>query len=249
MTSQHLYRETKIIIPDLSRLLLVLSIAAVIFLVMGSFPCYAKDTHSSQVQTATNVDGSAFRLITKSLTKQGLRVTKVMYRQKKGGPMQAIGKIVQLVDENTRSMVFAIDWDKDGMHEIQTVGECDFGPNCSGMIYRIDPRLKKVVEFFKTSGSDVSLIHGHLIEKFRDRCCAWIADAHKLKLGRTEVESVPAFSVLIEYVDDKSRRRPVDCTFYNESSGGRLLIKPPASAFLKICDHYDGAKYFLKSPR
>ena len=231
---------------DSSRLFLMRIIAAVFTLAMMVFPATAADTKNRQVQTANNVDGSAFRLITTVAIHEGLQVTEVMYRRYAGQKLKSIGKIVQSVGENKRSLILVTDWDNDGMHEIETVDECGAGPNCTGMIYRIDPRQEKVLEFFKTSTSDVSLIGGYLIEKGRDSCCAWVADAYKLKSGRAEVASSPTFSVLVEYDDDKNRNRPVTCTFYQDKPGGRLIIKPPAKAFLKICRHY-GAPYLLKS--
>jgi hypothetical protein len=241
---EHMSRENRIKYPNQPRQFVLAIIAAVLSLTLAVMPSNAKDSHSTQVQTANNVDGSAFKLITKASKQAGLQVTEVKYRRSEGAPMKTIGEIFQPVGENIKSMVFVIDWDKDGVHEIETVDECDAGPNCTGMIYRIDPRKEKVVEFFKTSGADVSLINGYLIEKGRDSCCAWGALAFKLNSGRTEVASSPTFSVLVEYDDDKNRSRPVTCTFYQDKPGSRLVIKPPAKAFLKICRHY-GAPYKL----
>ena len=112
---------------DSSRLFLMRIIAAVFTLAMMVFPATAADTKNRQVQTANNVDGSAFRLITTVAIHEGLQVTEVMYRRYAGQKLKSIGKIVQSVGENKRSLILVTDWDNDGMHEIETVDECGAG--------------------------------------------------------------------------------------------------------------------------
>jgi len=198
----------------------------------------------AKIQTATNVDGSSLRLITKFGQHNSAQITDVFYSSGTAKPMKKIGQLVQPMGADKRALVFLTDWAKNGNYAVETVDECGAGPNCSGMIYRIDAKQQKVVEFFKTSGSHVSLVGDYLIEKARDSCCAWVADAYKLNQKRTQVATSPAFSVEIAYDEEKNKAKPVTCTFYQQTTKGRLVIEPPAKAFLQICRHY-AAPYSL----
>ncbi len=225
-------------------------LAVSLFLVAAVFPCSAQEPDSTQTQSTANGDGSAFKLVTQvfKINKvQGRQITTVHFSPAAGLPMQAIGEIVQPAGDNNRAMVFVTDWDKDGMHEIQTVDTCGAGPNCAGAIYRIDARQGRVSEFFKTSGADISLMHGYLIEKSRGSCCAWVVDAYKLRPGGVGVEPGPAFSVLVEHATDKHTKQPVTCVFSQNKPNGRRVMAPPAIEFLSLCELY-GKRYQLKRP-
>ncbi len=192
---------------------------------------------ASKVQTASNVDGSSLRLITKVTKNNSVQITDVLFSTGTSKPMLKIGQVVQLIGENKRALIFLTDWAKEGTYAIETVDECGPGPNCSGIMYRVDSNRHKVVEFFKTSGVEVSLLGGYLIEKARDSCCAWVADAYKLNAMHTQVASSPEFSVQVEY-DIDSKQQQVTCTFSKETEKGRTVIKPPAKVFLQICRQY-----------
>ena len=212
--------------------------AALLALICLMALAHATGVPAPKVQTARNVDGSSLRLITKVAKNNSVQITDVLFSTGTAKPMVKIGQVVQLMGENKRGLIFLTDWAKEGKHVIETVDECGAGPNCSGMMYRVDAKKQKIVEFFKTSGADVSLIGGYLIEKSRDSCCAWVAHAYKLNMNRTQVAVSPAFSVEIAYDEDKSKAKPVTCTFFQQTTKGPLIIEPPAKSFLKICHHY-----------
>ena len=217
----------------------IMSFAAVLALMGPMAQAHAIGVPAPKVQTASNVDGSSLRLITNVAKNNSVQITDVLLSTSTGKPVVKIGQVVQLIGDNKRALILLTDWAKEGNHAIETVDECGAGPNCTGIIYRVDAKQQKIVEFFKTSGADVSLIGGYLIEKSRDSCCAWVADAYKLNMNRTQVAVSPAFSVEIAYDEDKSKAKPVTCTFFQHTTKGSLIIKPPGKAFLKICRHYD----------
>jgi hypothetical protein len=200
-----------------------------------------------KVQTATNADGSLVRIVTQVAKRGALQTTDVLYSPSIGMPMKKIGQVVQPTSEGKRALVFLTDWAKDGTHAIEAVDECGAGPNCSATMYRIDAKQQKLIAFFKINGAEVCRIGGYLIEKSRDSCCAWVADAFKLNRGRTQVAVSPAFSVEISYDDERNTLNPVICTFYKETTKGRLIIDPPDKALLQICRHY-GQPYSLSLP-
>ena len=217
----------------------IMCFAAAVLALMGPMAqAHATGVPAPEVQTASNVDGSSLRLITNVAKNNSVQITDVLLSTSTGKPVVKIGQVVQLIGENKRALILLTDWAKEGNHAIETVDECGAGPNCTGIIYRVDAKQQKIVEFFKTSGADISLIGGYLIEKSRDSCCAWVADAYKLNMNRTQVAASPAFSVEISYNEDRKNSKPVTCTFYKETTRGRVTIDPPAKAFLKICDHY-----------
>ena len=198
-----------------------------------------------EVTSATNRDGSAVKVVIRHYPKKDLRKMEVLFRADPDGDMVPIGRFEQVL--STAPLVGAqiMDWDRDGEHEIQVFDFCGAGPNCASTIYRIDKKKRALSRFFKSSGSDVELIDGYLVESARDTCCSWIFTAHKFVRPRQWVNPKASFSVLVKGGDKESA--PSTCTFSIDAPDGRQTINPPSKAFLKYCDEY-GNGYVVTKP-
>ena len=198
-----------------------------------------------EVTSATNRDGSAVKIVIRHYPKKDLRKMEVLFRADPDGDMVPIGRFQQVL--NTAPLVGAqiIDWDRDGEHEIQVFDFCGAGPNCASTIYRVDKKKRALSRFFKSSGSDVELIDGYLVESARDNCCSWIFTAHKFVRSKQWVDQKASFSVIVQAGDKDSD--PSTCTFYIDAPGRPRTINPPSKAFLKICGEY-GIGYVVTQP-
>ena len=196
------------------------------------------------IQSAIDRDGSEVRLISNIDKTAQRKSVEVQLRPHPGTGWRLIGSIELALDAPETGAAQLIDWDQDGSHEVQIISECGAGPNCEGVLYRIDKSIGKLVAFFNMAGSEVQLIGGHLVESARDSCCSWVASAHKFDAKRYRVNPEPAFTITVKNLDDAGAKAPVLCTFSIENSKGRKTIAPPAKAFLKVCRLY-GEKYVV----
>ena len=196
-----------------------------------------------------NRDGSEFRLRSNVDELAQHRSVEVQFRRKAGHRWRDVGEFTQPWESTEDGRVFLIDWDKDGMHEIEVITECDAGPNCDGAIYRLERESGRLVQSINFSGASVSLIQGHLVELGRDSCCAWGARVYPYDAKRHSASSQPSFFVTVGYesVPDGKGKEFISCTFYVKTQTGRKVIAPPAKAFLRICQNY-GKKYRLIRP-
>lgn len=203
------------------------------------------DSWHDEVVSATNLDGSAVKLVIRHYPKKDLRKIEVFFRADPDDDMVSIGHFEQTL--RTAPLVGAqiVDWNKDGEHEIEINDFFGAGPNCESTIYRVDKKKHALSQFFRATGSNVELIDGYLVQSGRDSCCSWIYDAHKFVSSRQWVNPKASFSVFVESGD--AYGNAVTCTFYIDGPLGRQTINPPSKAFLKFCDGY-GHGYVVTHP-
>ena len=204
-----------------------------------------QDEWRDEVTSATNKDGSAVKIVIRHYSKKDLRKIEVFFRADPDGDMLRIGRFEQVLSSAPLLGAQIIDWDNDGEHEIQVFESCGAAPNCASTIYRIDKKKRALSRLFKSSGSELELIDGYLVESARDTCCSWIFTAHKFVRSRQWVNPKASFSVLVE-IGDKARRAAT-CTFYIDGPDGRQTLNLPSKAFLKVCNNY-GEGYVLAQP-
>jgi len=198
----------------------------------------------SLIQSAINRDGSELRLVSNINKSEERKSVDVLYRKYTKDPLRLLGNFELPRDSPERGRAHLFDWDRDGNYEVQIISECGAGPNCEGVLYRLDKPSGKLIAFFNTGGADVQLIDGHLVESARDNCCSWVANAYKFDANRYLVKPEPAFTITIEHLGDSRAKAPVMCTFSIETTQGQQIIAPPAKSFLRLCRHY-GEKYVV----
>ncbi|WP_136412653.1 hypothetical protein [Luteimonas yindakuii] len=151
-------------------------------------------------------------------------------------------------EERARSVAF-IDLDEDGIHEVEATGMCGAGPNCAGIVYRLDPASGTFHEFFAGGYAELSILDGHVIEAGRASCCAWEFHAWPILPGPPpRAADVMALRIVVGMDGEHDT---ADCTFSRPRQSGdgfdEELVLPPGDAWLKICEHY-GADYRVSMP-
>ena len=151
-------------------------------------------------------------------------------------------------DEPPRAVAF-IDLDEDGIHEIEATGMCGAGPNCAGIVYRLDAASGTFYEFFAGAYAGLSILDGHVVEAGRASCCAWEFHAWPILPGPPpHAADVMALRIVVamDGEDDTA-----DCTFLRQNHDvdgvSEEVVLPPGDAWLKICGHY-GPDYRLAMP-
>jgi hypothetical protein len=193
------------------------------------------------VQSATNADGSAVRIQTITDKQREERHVKIFYRSHQSGRMKLVASISRSMAESPAAgMTQILDWDRNGMHEISFVEECGAGPNCDGILYRINKSAELVV-LFQGNSTIVDYINGHFIDYGRNNCCSWIASAHLVSKDRLHIQAKPAFNVFVGYEYEDSKSKPkFQCRFYRHGpSGEELTVSVEKKKFNKICKFYE----------
>ena len=193
------------------------------------------------VQSATNSDGSAVRIQTLTDEKREERRVKIFFRTHKSGHMKLVASMSRSMAESPAAgLTHIFDWDRNGIHEISFVESCGAGPNCDGVLYRVN-QSGELVLLFEGNPTVVDYINGHFIDYGRNNCCSWIAAAHPVSHDRLHIQAKPTFYVFIgtEYGDSKSEPK-FQCRFYRHGpSGEELPVNISKKKFNKICMFYD----------
>jgi hypothetical protein len=193
------------------------------------------------VQSATNADGSAVRIQTITDKQREERHVKIFYRSHQSGRMKLVASISRSMAESPAAgLTHILDWDRNGTHEISFTEHCVPGPNCEGVLYRIEP-MGELVKIYEGSSNMHTYINGHFIDHYQNKCCSWIATAHSVSKDRLHIQAKPAFYVFVgyEYQDSKSKPK-FQCRFYRHGpSGEELPVSVEKKKFNKICHFYD----------
>lgn len=201
-------------------------------------PALAKTTSERTVESATNPDGSALRIVTITNEQAKSRNVKVYYRAKPGQRMQLIWKNhFSLTESYSAGITQIIDWNQDGINDVSVTLDCGAGPDCETNHYRIDLKTHQMVPVSTTSLS-TQIISGYLIDMSRNNCCSWIGTAYRMKADRQGFEPAAAFSIFVAANKESVGERPAVCYFYKTTSKGEQVIPAPTQALKKLCRWY-----------
>ena len=202
-------------------------------------PALAKTTTERKVESASNPDGSALRIVTTTNEKAESRHVKVYYRTHPSQRMQLIWKNHFSLNESYATGITQItDWNQDGINDISVTLGCGAGPNCEVNNYMIDPKTQQM-KHVGTTGNFTHIISGYLVDMGRNNCCSWIGEAYRMNADRQGFDPVPAFSIFVAADKEFVGERPAVCYFYKTTSKGEQVIPAPTQALEKLCRWYD----------
>lgn len=214
------------------------------FAVVFGWPLQVNARPFMNVQSATNSDGSAVRIQTLTDKQREERRVKIFFRSHKSGHMKLVASMSRSMAESPAAgLTHIFDWDRNGIHEISFVESCGAGPNCDGVLYRVNQSGELVV-LFEGNPTVVDYINGHFIDYGRNNCCSWIAAAHPVSQDRLHIQAKPAFYVFIGSESTSLNSAPqYQCRFYRHGpSGEEIPVNVPKKKFQKVCNFYNKHK-------
>lgn len=198
----------------------------------------AKTSSGREVESATNPDGSALRIVTTTDARAESRHVKVYYRARHGQRMQLIWKNHYSFNESYSMGITQItDWNQDGINDVSVTLDCGTGADCEVNNYMIDLKTQQMVHV-GTTGLFAQIISGYLVDMNRNNCCSWIGNAYRMKADRQGFEPAAAFSVFVAADKEFVGERPAVCYFYKTTSKGEQVIPAPTKALKKLCRWY-----------